>query len=150
LLLHVLALLLPVAAIALFASMVDRDFAHVVRQAALFGGAGALSAQVAALLRWRALERRARAGHGGWITGLGMAAITHGLFGVLIVIGLAVAAGDWHDIAGTVRVSDLFVQALFFIAVSVLPVGMLTFPLTAAIAEFVARVRQRELPNVAA
>ena len=148
LLLHVAALLLPPAAAALFAVMVNRDPAFVLRMAVYFGGAGALSAQIAALLRWPALERHAIAGSGGWLAGLGMAAIAHLVFGILLVIGLAVASGGWEKSAGTGRPSDLIFQALFFIAMSIMPLGALTFPLTAAVAEYVARLRARELADV--
>ena len=147
LLLHLAALLLPPAAAALFAALVNRDPEFVLRIALYFGGAGALAAQIAAILRWPALERRARAGTGGWLAGLGMAAITHALFGVLIVVGLAFAVGGWEKSAGSGRPSDLVVQALFFIAMSVLPLGALTFPLTAGLAEVVSRLRARELAD---
>ncbi|MEP6938409.1 MAG: hypothetical protein ABI846_01495 [Rudaea sp.] len=146
--LHLAALLLPLAAAALFALMVDRDPAFVLRMAAYFGGAGALAAQVAALVRWPALERRAAAGWGGWLAGLGMAAITHVLFGMFVVIGLALAVGDWQHGAGTGKPFDLVLQALFFVAVSVMPLGALTFPLSAGLAEIVSRMRHRELADV--
>jgi hypothetical protein len=143
--LHLIALLLPFAAAATFALMIDRDEELVLRQSAIFGGVGALSAQIAALLRWRALDRRALEGHGGWITGVGMAAITHALFGILFVIGLAFAVG-WQKSADSPF--DFVWQAIFFIAASVLPLGTLTFPLTAGLAEVVARMRHRELLHV--
>ncbi len=148
LLLHVAALLLPLAAAATFALMVSRDPDFVLRMTAYFGGAGALAAQIAVLLRWRAFDRRARAGRGGWIAGIGMAAIAHAMFGVLLVIGLAIALGGWRQSAGTGSPFDLVLQALFFITMSVLPLGILTFPVTAALAEFIARMRHRELTDV--
>lgn len=146
--LHCVALIAPFTAAATFACMVDRDADFILRMAGIFGGVGALSAQIAALLRWRALERRARAGSGGWITGIGMAAITHVLFGVLAAIGLAIAAGGWRKSAGSGSPFDIVVQALFFMLASILPVGIVTVPATGGFAEWIARLRSRELADV--
>ena len=145
-LLHLAALLAPFAAAGLWCLRlvpVRGDFA--LAQFLLFGIVGALAANLAALLRWRALERRARAGEGAWITGIGMAAITHLLFGALFVVLIVAGVGGWRNAAGTGRPFDLVLQALFFFAISVFAAGIVTFPVTAWIAHAVAARRRREL-----
>lgn len=144
--LHLAALLAPLAAAALWGLMMRHAVTGFAwRPALIFGGIGALSAQCAALLRWPALERRARAGSDAWITGIGMAAITHILFGVLLVALIALGVGGWRNAAGTGRPSDLVVQALFFMVASLFTVGIVTFPAGAWIAHRVAAMRRREL-----
>jgi hypothetical protein len=145
--LHLAALLIALLATSLWSLALNRgDLQLALKQDAIFGGIGALSAQLAALLRWRALERRARAGEGAWLTGLGMAAITHVLFGLIFTAALN-ASVRWlqPDEAGTA--SDVVLQALFFVAMSVLVVGVVSFPLTAALAQGIAALRRKELAD---
>ncbi len=110
----------------------------------IFGGFGAVAAEIAAWLRWSALERRVRALTGGWQTGIGMAAITHLLFGVLLGVVLTLSIG-WEKAIGNGGVSDLVIQAGFFFAASLLTVGWITFPTTALLAHGIAARRRKEL-----
>ncbi|MEP7096991.1 MAG: hypothetical protein ABI748_04950 [Dokdonella sp.] len=148
--LHLVALLAPFAAAALWVLLMYRSQSGVaLRQFLLFGGLGALAAQVAAWLRWRALERRAREGHGAWHTGIGMAAITHLLFAVFGEALLVLAAGGWRSVAGTGRGSDIVLQMLFFLLISIFAVGAISFPSTAVLAQWIANLRRKELAHAA-
>jgi len=147
LLLHLAALLAPFVAAALWCVLLFRNEAsRALGQALVLGTGGALSAQIAALLRWRALDRRARDGSGGWQTGIGMAAITHALFGLLLDAALVASVG-WTQSMGTGRPSDLVVQVIFFSMASVLTVGLVTFPFTALLAQWVATQRRKEIAD---
>ena len=150
LLLHLAALIAPPLAAMLFCLLLPHaGAAFPWQQVALFGGVGVVAAQVSALLLWRALERRAREGRGAWVVGLGMAALTHLLFGVLFDLALVLAVGGWRDAAGNGQVSDLFLQIVFFAAISMLSVGVITFPATVAFAHIVAARRRKELDRAA-
>lgn len=145
--LHLAALAVPFAVAAAWSFALDSaDPRLAVKQGAIFGGLGALSAQLAALLRWRALERRARAGEGGWKTGLGMAALTHVFFGVLFTAALN-ASVLWLQPGEASDAVDVILQVLFFVATSMLVVGGASFPLTAVLAQGVAARRREELAD---
>ena len=146
--LHVAALVAPLAAAG--------AWMLVMREASLSSGFGGfvffgigcvavVSAQVAALLRWRALERRAREGHGAWLTGIGMAAITHLLFGVFADLLLVAAVGAVGQASDAGKPSDLALQVLFFFIMSVFALGAITFPATALLAHWIAALRRKEL-----
>jgi len=144
--LHVAALLAPLAATAawmLISHLADMAFGYV--GLAIFGGVAVVSAQIAALLRWRALERRAREGHGAWLTGIGMAAITHLLFGVFADLLLIAAVGAVGQASDAGKPSDLVLQVLFFFIMSVFMLGAITFPATALLAHWIAALRRKEL-----
>lgn len=151
--LHLVALLAPFAAASLWCLlllMMSGGNGEVAwRQFLLFGGLGALAAQIAALLRWRALERRAREGVGAWLTGIGMAAITHLLFAIFGELLLVVALGGWRSAAGTGRASDIVIQMFFFLLVSMFAVGAITFPSTALLVQWIANRRRKELAHAA-
>lgn len=148
--LHLAALLIALLLASVWSLVLDRgDMQLALKEDAIFGGIGALSAQLAALLRWRALERRARVGEGAWLTGLGMAAITHVLFGLIFTAALN-ASVLWLQPEEAVAVSDLALQVLFFTAMSVLVAGVVSFPLTAALAQGIAALRRKELADGAA
>ena len=147
--LHLAALLAPFAAVALWSLVLFHDdLSHAIVEALAFGAAAALAAQIAAALRWRALERRARENRGGWQTGIGMAAITHVLFGVFVDAALVFATG-WTASMGTGKPTDLIAQVIFFTLISLTTVGLITFPFTALVAQWVAGLRRRELADVA-
>ena len=108
LLLHLVALLVPLLVAALFCMVQHGTLGTLVwRQLVLLGGVGLVAAQLAALISWRALERRAREGRGAWVVGLGMAALTHLLFGVLFDLAIVLAFGSWRAAAGTGQPTDL-------------------------------------------
>ena len=145
--LHLAALVVPFAVAAVWSVIANRaDTGFDLEQTVIFGGLGALSAQVAAALRWRALDRRARAGEGAWKAGIGMAAITHALFGVLFAAAVN-ASVLWLQPEGASGATDVMLQVVFFVAVSMLVVGLATFPLTAALAQGVAALRRKELAD---
>ncbi len=151
LLLHLGALLAPlIAAVAWCRLLYRSEAAGAWGAVGVVGGLAALSAQVAALLRWHALDLRARAGSGAWLTGVGMAAITHALFGVLLDAALVLSVGGWHSAAGTGRASDLLLQSLFFFLGSVTALGLVTFPATAVFATWIAALRRKELGDAVA
>jgi hypothetical protein len=144
-LLHACALIAPFLAALCWSAIVMRnDISLALRQALLLGAAGALAAEIAALIGWRAIERRAAAARSGWPAGLGMAAITHLLFGVLFDAMLVIAVG-WRESMGTGHVSDLVLQSFFFALASVLALGAATFPLTALLAQWITALRRTEI-----
>ncbi len=145
-LLHLAALIAPLGAACLWNLVMYRvNDGFALNQFAIFGGLGALAAEISAALRWPALERRAREGGGAWLTGLGMAVLTHVLFGVLFVGAIVIALGGWRAAAGTGSPFDLVLQAAFFFVMSLSAVGVVTFPATACLAHALARLRRREL-----
>lgn len=147
LLLHLAALVVPFALAAAWSAVSDRGDSQLgLRQALIFGGLGALSAQLAALLRWPALERRAQAGEGAWKAGLGMAALTHVFFGVLFAAALN-ASVLWLQPDKASAAADVVLQALFFIAMPVLVAGIVSFPSTAVLAQGIAALRRKELAD---
>lgn len=111
-----------------------------------FAVPGIIAAQMAAWMRWRALERRAGAGRHGWPAGLGMAALTHLLFGLLVALGLVVAVGPRAWLADA-SPWMLVPQALFFSLMSLGACGLVTFLATALLAQHVAHRRGRELAH---
>lgn len=148
--LHLSALAIPLLATSVWSLALNRgDLPLAVKQDAIFGGVGVLSAQLASLLRWPTLERRARAGEGAWLTGLGMAALTHVFFGVIFA-AMVNASVLWLQPEEAGGATDAILQALFFIAMSVLVVGAASFPLTAALAHGIAALRRKELADGAA
>ena len=146
LLLHVVALVAPFAAATLFAAALDHDDpALAAKHALLFGLPAAIAAQVAAFVRWRALDRRAHEPHGGWQAGIGMALITHVLFAVTADTALLTATG-WH--AGTDgSIGAMLVQMIFFFLASIGAVGAVTFPITALLAQWIAARRREEIAD---
>ena len=105
---------------------------------------GVAAAQVAAWLRWPALARRAGSGRAGWPSGLGMAAITHLLFGALIALGLFFATGPRAWLAESSPWA-LVVQVVFFSVMSLGACGVVTFAATALLAQHVAARHRQEL-----
>lgn len=147
--LHLAALLTPLAAAGLWGALMFGIYGGFPStQFLLFGGIGVLSAQIAALLGWRGLDRRAREGRDAWVVGFGMAAITHVLFGVLGDVWLIAAAGGWHEAIGSGGVTSAVIQVLFFVAMSLFALGAITFPVTALMAHWIAVLRRRELADV--
>jgi hypothetical protein len=146
-LLHLAALLAPFAASLGFAILLSPgDSRLMIRQAFLFGGVGAIAAEIAAFACWRALDRRARSGAGAWKVGIGMAALAHLGFGMIAVLALALAVG-WKGSVGEGGIGALIFQTIFFVAASTFGVGFVTFPATAAIAQVVASLRRKELAH---
>jgi len=149
--LHLAALLAPLVAASVWCLFLYRaEVAAKWGVVAVVVGLAILSAQMAALLRWRPLDARARAGSGAWRAGIGMAAITHALFGVFLDVALIFVVGGWSTVAGTGHASDLFPQAFFFIVASVLPLGLVTFPATAVFATWIATLRRKEFGDAIA
>jgi hypothetical protein len=145
LLLHACALIAPfVAALTGSAILMRNDIALGLEQTLMIGAAGAFAAEIAALIGWRAIERRAAVSRNGWPVGLGMAATTHLLFGVMCD-ALLVAAAGWRESMSTGRASDLVLPAFFFALISAMALGAATFPLTALLAQWITAVRQGEL-----
>jgi hypothetical protein len=149
--LHLAALFAPLLAVSAWCLILYRvQSGDALGVIALVGGLGILSAQIAALLRWRALDARARKGHGAWLTGIGMAALTHVVFGILLDVALVFAIGGWREAAGTGHPTDLLLQSLFFFFASVVPVGLVTFPATALLAHWIAALRRKEFVDAIA
>jgi hypothetical protein len=149
--LHLAAFVAPLAAAVAWCAVIYRsELANAAGVVAVVGGLGILAAQMAALLRWRALEARAREGRGAWLNGIGMAAITHALFGVFLDVALVLSVGGWREAVGTGKPTDLLIQSLVFFIASVMPIGLVTFPATALFATWIAALRAKELGDVAA
>lgn len=145
--LHLAALVLPLLPLAGWMLVVERSFDWNGLSAMLFfAGPAIVAAQLAAWLRWSALKARASSHGRAWLTGLGMAFITHLLFGVLLVLTLLVASGskEWATMESWWQ---LPAQALFFAFVSLSLTGVVTLPATAWIAHRVARHYQKELAS---
>ncbi len=143
--LHLVALLAPFLAAGAFCALLFRsETTSAWRQAGVLGGIGALAAQIAAAVCWRSLDRRARAGSGAWKIGLGMAALTHVLFGVLLMAAFA-ASIRFLDAGDPGNAQDLLLQAAFFALASLTTVGALTFPRSAGLAQAIAALRRKEL-----
>ena len=73
-----------------------------------------------------------------------MAVLTHLLFGVLFALVLN-ASLSWLQPGDAGSIHDAIMQALFFVVVSTLSVGLVSFPLTAMLAHGLAVLRAREL-----
>jgi len=145
--LHLVALLAPFFAAGAFCALLFRsETISAWRQAGILGGIGALAAQMAAAVCWRSLDRRARVGSGAWKIGLGMAALTHLLFGVLLMAALA-ASIRLLDAGDPGNAKDLLLQASFFALASLTTVGALTLPLSAWLAQAIAALRRKELAD---
>lgn len=100
--LHLAAALIP-AGLAASVSVAVLNVAlsaQSLSEIAQFAGPAVLAAQLAAWLCWGALERRARSGRNGWPVGLGMAALTHALFGLLLMLVMLVVGFYRGWIAG--------------------------------------------------
>ena len=145
--LHLVALLAPFLAAGAFCALLFRsETISAWRQAGVLGGIGALAAQIAAAVCWRPLDRRARAGSGAWKIGLAMAALTHLLFGVLLM-GAFAASIRLLDAGDPGGAKDLLLQAAFFALASLTTVGALTLPLSAWLAQVLAAMRRTELAD---
>ncbi|ANB16853.1 hypothetical protein [Dokdonella koreensis] len=114
-----------------------------LRRVALVAVPAVAATGLAAWLRWSALERRARSGSGGWQTGIGMAALSHALFGLLLALALMLATGPAYWIHGGGW--NLPLQALFFSLASLGAVGIPSFLLAAWLAQDTAARRRKEL-----
>lgn len=115
-----------------------------VLEVLMFSMPGIVAAQIAAWLRWSALVRRAREGRNGWPAGVGMAVLTHLLFGVVVALTLFFAVGP-RTWLGESSPWTLVPQALFFSLMSLGTCGFLTFIATALLAQHVAgRLRQEQ------
>lgn len=123
----------------------DRWMEVDLRMAA-FALPGVAAAQIAALLRWPALARRALDGRAGWPSGLGMASITHVLFGVFVALGLFLVTGPRAWLAES-SLWALVPQALFFTLASLGACGIVTFVATALLARHVATRHREELAH---
>ena len=144
--LHLAAVIAPLLAAALWSVLMASANGGIAWQPLLiFGAIGTICAQLAVLPRWRALERRTREGHGVWRTGLGMAFVTHVLFGFTCVALLFLGGAGWQNPGPGSGVSDLLVQVLFFFAASLFSLGFITLPATALLADRIAVLRRREL-----
>jgi len=147
LVLHAVALIAPFVAAGAFSALLFRsEMAAGWRQAGVLGGIGALAAQIAAAVCWRSLDRHAREGRGAWKTGLGMAALTHLLFGALLTAAFA-ASIRFLDAGDAGSANDLLLQAVFFSLASLTTVGAFTFPFTAWLAHAIAALRRKELAH---
>jgi hypothetical protein len=146
LLLHVAALIAPFAAATLFAAAIDHDDAALAaKQTVMFGAPGAIAAEIAAWLRWPALDRRAHEGSGGWQTGIGMALITHVLFAVIVDAALLTATGWREGTDGSI--SAAFGQTTFFFLASIGAAGVVTLPFTTLLAQWIAARRREEIAD---
>ena len=103
-----------------------------------------LAAQTAALLRWRALDRRARSQQSAWPTGLGMAVLTHFFFGIYLALTFVTTMGlqEWR---GDGAIWQVPLQAIFFGIVSLGLAGAGSLPVTAWVVHVVSRRREKEL-----
>ncbi|WP_257385921.1 hypothetical protein [Tahibacter caeni] len=142
LVLHLAALVLPLAAVAGSLLVLEGGrflaTADDVRSFAFFTSAAVLAAQIAAALGAPLLLRT----DSRWLvplaTGFGMAALTHVLFApaCLLIIGLM----------GTgITTAGVFQGAPFIVLISVIFVGWISAPLTMAVGVLVNRLQGREL-----
>lgn len=139
--LHLAAAVIP-AGLAISAVSLLLDFGTSTKflsDVARFAGSAVLAAQLAAWLRWGALERRARSGSDGWPAGLGMAALTHALFGLLLALAAA-RTDDW-----TTALGDAAIIGSFFALFSLGMAGVPSFLLTAWLAQHLTARRRKEL-----
>lgn len=147
--LHLGAGVLPLAVVAVAVLLVfgrGALSAAGATEAGFIGLAAAAAAQIAALAGWPLLDDAAR--RTGWwrplLTGVGMALLTHLLFGpIMQLVGRLHAAASYPSVAG------LLLGALSLSLVSLLLVGWATAPLVAAFAVFVHRLRSKELARAA-
>jgi len=147
LVLHAVALIAPFVAAGAFCALLFRsETTSAWRQAGVLGGIGAIAAQIAAAVCWRSLDRHAREGRGAWKTGLGMAVLTHVLFGVLLA-GAFAASLRFLDAGDPGSAKDLLLQAAFFSVASLTTAGAFTFPFTAWFAHAIAALRRKELAH---
>ena len=142
--LHVGALLVALAVPLGWMVLLYRDrLIDVDMRMAMFALPGIVAAQLAALVRWPALARRARDGRAGWPSGLGMALLTHLLFGAFAALGIFLATGPRTWLAES-SAWALFPQALFFSLASLGACGIVTFVATALLAQHVAARHRTE------
>lgn len=147
LVLHLAALVLPVAAVLVTALVLGPGWLYSARNAWLDMGslcaAAVLAAQAAAAicapLLWRTGSR--------WLVplaaGFGMALLTHGLFAPLSLLFMG-----WAN--DGIRLDEVLKGAPFIAAMSVVFVGWISAPLTMAVSVIVSRLRRREIGEVAA
>lgn len=144
-LLHFIAFLLPMIPVLLWLGAMGKQFdvAGLIAAATVLVPA-VVAAQTAACLRWRALDRRAHARQSAWQTGVGMALLTHLLFGLYLALAFVAAVGlqEWR---GDGRFWQLPMQAFFFAFVSLMLGGAISLPVTAWVAHAISRRREKEL-----
>lgn len=144
--LHVGALLIALIAPLPWVLLLWRDRLEVADLRLLaFAVPGIVAAQIAAGLCWRRLVRRAREGRDGWLVGLGMAVLTHLLFGVFVALAFFLA-----DVSQTGTSESSFwmvvFQSLFFALMSFGACGLVTFIAATVLAQHVVkRLRSHEL-----
>jgi hypothetical protein len=138
LLLHVIALVAPLLVTFLFGAFTSHNGMQFVAAAGL---SAVVAAQLACLIYWPWMERRARRGAPGWPVGAAIAAATH----VLCALGILI-----FNLRSPL---DLFGPpigiGLLIFGFTLLFVGWLTFPLTMVVAHWLVRVRARELQHAA-
>lgn len=148
--LHIAALVISVLPLVVWLLVKDQSVdSKSLSAIMIFAGPAIFAAQFAALLRWKALKARAMANKRAWLTGIGMAAITHLMFGLLLSLVLLVVSGGGE--LSTVEIGWQFpVQIMFFSLVSLSLVGVVTFPATAWIAHWVAGRYRKEMHSESA
>ena len=143
--LHLCGLLLPTIPVLLWLAAMGKQF-DIAGLMVLLATAGpaVLAAQTVALLRWRALDRRARSRQSAWPTGLGMAVHTHFFFGIYLALAFVATTGlqEWR---GDGAIWQIPLQAIFFSIVSLGLCGAVSLPVTAWIAHLVSQRREKEL-----
>lgn len=143
--LHLSALLLPLIPVLIWLGVVGKQLNFAGLTATFIIAAPAvLAAQTAALLRWRALERRARNKQSAWPTGLGMAVLTHFFFGIYLALAFVATTGlqEWR---GDGAIWQVPLQAIFFGIVSLGLAGAVSLPVTAWITQVISQRREKEL-----
>lgn len=144
--LHLYALLLPMIPVLIWLGMTGKQFNVAGLMATLTIAVPAvLAAQTAVLLRWRALDRRARRKQNAWPTGLGMGLLTHLFFGIYLALAFVATTGlqEWR---GEGAIWQVPLQALFFGIVSLGLAGAVSLPVIAWIAHVISQRREKELP----
>ena len=136
-LLHVIALVGTLLVTFLGGAFITHNGNGVVSAAGL---SAVCATQLACLIYWPWIERRAWRGASGWPVGIMIAAGSH----VLCALGFL--------LPGMLGPGFVFGQALLMgmlvFGFSLLLVGWLSFPLTMIVAQWVVRLRNRELHDV--
>ncbi|MBL0163596.1 MAG: hypothetical protein IPP82_08140 [Xanthomonadales bacterium] len=143
--LHLCALVLPMIPVLIWLGAMGKQFNVAGLTATLLIAAPAvLAAQTAALLRWRALDKRARSKQSAWPTGLGMAVLTHFFFGIYLALAFVATTGlqEWR---GDGAIWQVPLQAIFFGIVSLGLAGAVSLPVTAWLAQVISQRREKEL-----
>ena len=144
-LLHLSAMLLPMIPVAVWLIAMGKQFNLAGFMAALTIAAPAvLAGQTAVFLRWNALDRRARSKQSAWLTGIGIALLTHFFFGIYLALAFLVATGlqEWR---GDGAIWQVPMQAIFFGIVSLGLAGAISLPVTAWVAHAISQRREKEL-----